>query len=73
MKYDIPENRTRFKNLRKLIQREFQNSKNEYLMGLLETSNNSNKAVDGAVDQVKPALKIQTIVLVRDFGATSNP
>ena len=50
-KYDTPENRTRFKNLRKLVQSELQNSKNEYLMGLLEISNNSNKAFD----QVKSA------------------
>ena len=50
-KYDTPENRTRFKNLRKLVQSELKNSKNEYLMGLLEISNNSNKAVD----QVKSA------------------
>ena len=46
-----PGKQNQIKNLRKLVQSELQNSKNEYLMGLLEISNNSNKAVD----QVKSA------------------
>jgi hypothetical protein len=37
-KYNTDENRSKFKNLRKLVQRKMQSAKNSYLMGLLSKS-----------------------------------
>ena len=49
-KYNTEENRSKFRNLRKMVQRKMQSAKNNYLMGLLSTSNQS-----GATSEVQRA------------------